>query len=78
MAKPGRPQRIEPVTKTAAYLTDGAIDALNNIRHKLPKCRDIRITTQSDAIELSALEFSKTLDLEYGRIKSASTRPMMG
>jgi hypothetical protein len=77
MKSPGRKTRPEPVVQTSAYLTEDALDALNNIRLKLPKCRDIRITTQSDALQLSALEFSKILDSEYSRIKSASTRPMM-
>lgn len=64
--------------KVAAYLSKEGVYALNNIRAKIEPCRNIEITALTDAVELSAIEFSKILDGEYSKIKSASTRPMMG
>ena len=75
--KVGRKARTKPVFQTTAYLTEDAVNALAGIRLKLPLCRDIRITTNSDALEISAIELDRVLDAELIKIRSASARPTM-
>lgn len=77
MGQPGRKPRTKPVFQTSVYLSEDAINALNGIRYKLPLCREVRITTQSDALELSAIEFNRILDNECLKVKSAAGRPLM-
>lgn len=77
MNKIGRPGRTEPVTQTTTYLTDDAVIASNEIRDLMLKTKNIKITTVSDAINIALVEFSGTLQTQYGEIiKRASGRPI--